>query len=93
MRNHVVVNAGTKGLFPKARFVFGERLPSALHQAPIPRLPAMPGLLASKQHQGSSAVPTESLTLSVGGQAFEQQLPILGFAVPKRSLSATLRRP
>jgi hypothetical protein len=53
----------------------------------------MPGLLASKQHQGSSAVPTESLTLSVGGQAFEQQLPILGFAVPKRSLSATLRRP
>ena len=61
MRNHAVVNAGTKVLFPKDRVWSPEygydphiiRLSAAGSRRGAP--------LASKQRQGSNAVPSESL--------------------------------
>jgi len=55
MRNHAVVNAGTKVLFPNESFVFGDRVRSARHQAPGRRLLAMLGLW----RQTSVKVPTQ----------------------------------
>jgi hypothetical protein len=55
MRNHAVVNAGTKVLFPKESFVFGEGVRSARHQAPGRRLLAMLGLW----RRSSVKVPTQ----------------------------------
>src|SRR4051795_11592161 len=55
MRNHAVVNAGTKVLFPNESIVFGDRVRSARHQAPGRRLLAMLGLW----RQTSVKVPTQ----------------------------------
>jgi hypothetical protein len=55
MRNHAVVNAGTKVLFPNENFVFGDRVRSARYQAPGRRLLAMLGLW----RQTSVKVPTQ----------------------------------
>ena len=94
MRNHAVVNAGTKVLFPKIESGLRSTGTIRTSSGSRPPPPGGAGPLASKWRQGSNAVPSEALkSRPLADEHSKSCCRSRALQSRKRSFSATLRRP